>query len=219
MKNYDIPLVDDENPLYCPTIPAVSFLATIRQQLHGSSGLKYDDLAPTPELSPDAPSDECLLPSFPRLLDKSVTDDDLLELLYNPQRSEIQNLLDQDDADTSSVLNLAGSVHNAVERMVKKEESLGFQQTFSDLDGPLRREKSILSVNEGSFELSGKADRILDFFRGSPYTPHTTKSRRNQYRHTIGKNGWRARVNELQTRISKFEGIFLLLIHVASLRY
>lgn len=217
MKDYDIPLVDDENPLYCPALPAVSFLEAIRQQLHGSPGPKASDPTTTPELCPDTPSDDYLLPSFARLLDKSVTDDDLLELLYNPERTGIQDLLDQDDENASSVLDLARTVHNGAERMVKKEASPGLQQTFSDLDGPVKREKSVLSVNDGSFELSGKADRILNFFRASSYTPYNTRSRRNQHQHIAGENGWRARINELQTKISRLEGTFLQFIHVVNL--
>lgn len=205
MKDYDIPLVDEENPLYCPSLPAVSFLESIRRQLHENRGTSREN---TPELSPDH-EDHYLLPSFTRLLDKSLTEDDLLELRYNP--GQPKTLLGDDSGDTSvgSILQSAmfrgfgssASYVASVSDSVSKQDECS--TSFSDLLGPAKRERSLLSVNENSFELSGKADRIQYFARGS--SPSDEHIRRFPLVHALG-NGWRARADELQEKISRLEG-------------
>lgn len=202
MKGYDAPLVDHQNPLYCPSIPAVSFLESIRQQLHGSSTA---NITHTSNRSPS--SDDYMLPSFTRLLDKSVTADDLLELLYNPPSLKFEDsdssTSSEPNNDTDGSMVLAG-----LDAPVKQEGSLGLPETFSDIKGPVKREMSQASMNEGSFELSAKADRLLYFVRGGSYSPYHAKSRRYPHRPPGNQNhGWRAKIHELQDRIYILEGL------------
>lgn len=202
MKGYDTPLVDDQNPLYCPSIPAVSFLESIRQQLHEPSTA---NVTHTSNRSPS--SDDYMLPSFARLLDKSVTADDLLELLYHPPGLKFED----SDSSTSSELNdnTEGSMVLAgLDAPVKQADSFGLPETFSDIKGPVKREMSQASMNEGSFELSAKADRLLYFVRGGSYSPYPAKSRRYPHRPPRNQNHeWRVKVYELQDRIYILEGL------------
>ena len=90
--------------------------------------------------------------------------------------------------------------------MSRNENSSAAPETFSDLEGPGKREMSLLSVNEGSFELSAKADRILYFARGSSYSPYPVKHRRHT-RQSVRRNpNWRAKVIELQGKVTILEG-------------
>lgn len=205
MKEHDHPVVDDQNPLYCPAVPAVSFLETIRRQLHGTgSDNETHPLGVSPR------SDEHLLPSFTQLLDKSVTADDLLELLYNPAGAEepsndsdsniFQDQTYRDDSDGSAIL-------SGLNTASQKKSSSGAPETFSDLKGPVKREMSLLSVNEGSFELSAKAERILYFVRGSSFSPYHVKHRRHPRQPLRGNLDLRAKVNELQNKVALLEGM------------
>ena len=206
MKDHDLPVVDDQNPLYCPAVPAVSFLKTIRKQLHGTGSGSDDEIKPA-KLSPC--SDDHLLPSFTQLLDKSVTADDLLELLYNPAGAEkLSN--DSDPTGPQDQTYNNDQSHSAIlsglDTVSRNENSSAAPETFSDLEGPGKREMSLLSVNEGSFELSAKADRILYFARGSSYSPYPVKHRRHP-RQSVRRNpNWRAKVIELQGKVTVLEG-------------
>lgn len=206
MKEHDLPVVDDQNPLYCPAIPAVSFLNTIRKQLHGT-GFSPEDEKNALKLSPG--SDEHLLPSFTQLLDKSVTADDLLELLYNPAgaeklSSDSDPIEAQDQTCISDQNNFA--ILSGLDTASRNENSSAAPETFSDLEGPGKREMSLLSVNEGSFELSAKADRILYFARGSSYSPYHAKHRRHPRQPVRGNLNWKAKVIELQGKVTVLEG-------------
>ena len=205
MKDYADPLVDDQNPLYCPSISAVSFLETIRQQLHGPGTINASRT-----LNQSFSSDDDLLPSFTKLLDKSVTANDLLELFYNPTRGDIN---DSDTSSGSSDPNYRNDMDGSLvlagldDTSVKQEgSSPGLPETFSDIKGPVKREMSLPSVNEESFELSAKADRLSYFARGSSYSPYHAKPRRFPFR-PAGHHGWRTKVRELQDRIAVLEGM------------
>ncbi|EKM57872.1 uncharacterized protein PHACADRAFT_206742 [Phanerochaete carnosa HHB-10118-sp] len=211
MKDYDIPKVDRNNPLYCPSVPAVVFLESIRRKIHDKGGISRES---TPEFSPDHENRHSLS-SFTRLLDKSVTDDDLLELLYNPGHSEtlLGNGDNSGDTNLSSVLQgvtsrgltvpVSPQVY-ACDCLIKEEES---SISFSDLRGPAKREMSLPSGNEGSFEISGKADPIVYFARSSsPYNVH----RRCFLVAPEPENGWRARAHELQEKLSRLGGAVCL---------
>lgn len=206
MNPYGNPKVDKNNPLYCPSVPAVAFLESIRRQIHDKGGISREN---TPELSPDH-EDRHLLPSFTRLLDKSVTDDDLLELLYNPSHSETL-LGDDDSGDTNMGSVLQGTAFRGLavpvsprvpgcDCVIKQEES---SISFSDLRGPAKREMSLPSINEGSFELSGKADPIVYFARSS--SPYNVDRQCFLVAPGLGKS-WGARAHELQEKLSRLKG-------------
>ncbi|KIJ05891.1 hypothetical protein PAXINDRAFT_63206, partial [Paxillus involutus ATCC 200175] len=44
MASVQVPLVDDENPLYCPHLSASAYLATLRQFLQPHSMLALSDI-------------------------------------------------------------------------------------------------------------------------------------------------------------------------------
>lgn len=201
MGDYEVPLVDDENPLYCPSVSAVAFLQTIRRRLHDDDSATFDH---TPDLS--SGSDEYLLPSFVRQLDKSVTEEDLLELMYNP--ADLQDSNDDNDTGVDSVLQ---SRALRLEPAIKQEDSPGLVPTFSDFQGSIKRERSLPSVNEGSFELSAKADRILYFVRDSSVSAYSVRSRRlrgvHPFRpHPSSTRALVTKVEELQTKMTSIQG-------------
>ena len=77
-SRYSIPIVDDENPCYCPSIPAASFLQSLREKVSKDPLVK-----PIPQALSKNPEDEDYpCPSFAHVLDQSIGEDDLLELMY-----------------------------------------------------------------------------------------------------------------------------------------
>ncbi|PCH42550.1 hypothetical protein WOLCODRAFT_72130 [Wolfiporia cocos MD-104 SS10] len=149
-----VPIIDEQNPFYCPTSTAVVFIEALRSQIHG---------APPPYTR--SPTD---FPSFAERLEQSINEDDVYQLLYRSlpavNSSEVSALhssfsvpaYDQ-STPTRAVRRLPAGDPPGVKAKRKKSESL---ESFSDLMGPPRNERSFQSVNDQSFELSGKVDKI-----------------------------------------------------------
>ncbi|TFY54163.1 hypothetical protein EVJ58_g9020 [Rhodofomes roseus] len=171
---YEQPLIDERNPFYCPALDALAFLQSLRHELHA---------APPPYSH--SPGDH-QLPSFAECLDKSLDEAELHELLYRA----VPRVLDSPGVSQTS-LSFSGFVcdHSTpVPRRgfhlqdappgvkAKRKRPASPPGTFSDLLAPPKREKSYQSVNEGSFELSARGEK-LRYFSGSvdalysPYAP------------------------------------------------
>ncbi|KAL6301507.1 hypothetical protein BKA93DRAFT_919725 [Sparassis latifolia] len=162
--HFNEPVIDDQNPFYCPTVTAISYLETLRHELHAHPS-RYTTAI-----------HEKLRPSFSKRLEQSMDEDDLLDLLYQPIRAA------RDSPDMSSLL--SNSLKNPTlnwergtpaptsdqhdlrqdhpELRVKRKRSHS-AETFSDMVGPPKHERSFQSVNDDSFYLSAKAHRICYF--------------------------------------------------------
>lgn len=171
---------DDENPFYCPSMPAVTFLQTIRRKL---------------KIKNVSNASKKTLPSFLQILDQSVDNEDIYSLLYpsTPAKDLLHTSSDYSpEPDDVSVLFNRTSGRKYDNSGPAVPPGLDFHQplpgeskadshgicgikrrradsldSFSDILGPTKHARSSLTVNESSFELSGKADRI-HFFRGGP---------------------------------------------------
>ncbi|KZT73548.1 hypothetical protein DAEQUDRAFT_662157 [Daedalea quercina L-15889] len=165
------PVVDEKNPFYCPALDAVAFLQTLRHQIHSSP--------PPYSRSPG----DCL-PSFAECLDKSLDEAELHSLLYRavPRALDSPNASSLDFSgffcDQSTPAPQRGQATPSAPGIKAKRKRPSSPETFSDLLAPAKREKSFQSVNEGSFELSSRAEK-LRYFRGSqdalfsPYAPRS----------------------------------------------
>jgi len=193
------PIIDDQNPLYCPALTAVAFLETLRHHIR-SEGHSYRSNEP--------------VTSFAERLDQSMDEKDLYRLLYRPLPPT------DDGSESSSELNSIFSVpaweHStpaprSIRRVahpkppapkVKRKRSSS-SDAFNTLLGPPKRERSSQSVNDSSFELSAKAER-LRYFRDATdalFSPHDHgRSKITQARH-----GEPAKV-EMQRKIRLLEG-------------
>ena len=162
---------DEQNPFYCPSLPATVFLDIVRDQVRRRDSvprLQTRKLLNTPELTHSF--DEDSFPSFAKILDESLCEEDLLEIHYRPDR------LRDSVNDDSSLLSLSSmpwkkqqptpffasgdSKDNLSGSAGPRKDSSPISFTFSDFAAPARRERSVIDVNESSFELSAKAEKL-----------------------------------------------------------
>ncbi|KAI0806085.1 hypothetical protein BC629DRAFT_1141943 [Irpex lacteus] len=165
---------DDQNPFYCPLVPAASFLADVREQVRrrdSAQGLQDRALSNTPELTRSY--DEDSFPSFAKILDQSICEEDLLEMHYRPDH--LRDPLN-DDSSFLSMSSLHWQRQQPAPLFLPRaprvlgdglsgtgKNSPALPLTFSDFAVSPRRERSVIDVNEGSFELSAKAEKIRFF--------------------------------------------------------
>jgi hypothetical protein len=180
MAQYQIPLIDESNPFYCPSVSPNSYLATLHKSLSKSDVFKAN----------------ISLYSFARILDQKLFGVD--EECYSP--NDYQHRRFTDTRSRKSTGSSASSLpsppsweghhnpayppglsvsknnrhalialeHPASAHALKRKRSTSFN-TFSDLEGPTKRERSSESIHDSSFELSGKAERLFgtSLHRGS----------------------------------------------------
>lgn len=181
-------VTDASNPFYCPSLPASVFLDSIRRKIrHSDQGISDDSLDRTPELTNS--SNEEIFPSFTQLLDQSLCDEDLLELLYQPD----ERLLDSSgDNCNSSLASTCPRRPRGGPSMLDRDGVFTLGQTlarsstdsprlshgFSDFALPARREMSVVDVNNSSFELSAKAEKLRYFVQKMPLSPEESPARK-----------------------------------------
>ncbi|KAK7678594.1 hypothetical protein QCA50_018466 [Cerrena zonata] len=179
-------VVDDENPFYCPSIPALSFLETVRQKIYIEASTHRQKSARTPDPAYDV--DQLLFPSFHNMLDRSLDEEDLLQLHYLPRNASNLPTRLRHDSSSSSLgtdhLHSGPSWRNTADRhgnrplrhetarRSSKPVHIRTSDSFSEFQGPFRRQRSSMSVNEGSFELSAKAARLHFFPTRVAFSPY-----------------------------------------------
>ena len=70
--------------------------------------------------------------------------------------------------------------------------------SFSEFRGPFKRQRSSMSVNEGSFELSAKADKLQFFSTRNDFTPYERRG--------VAQDYGRLTSEELADRVRTLEG-------------
>lgn len=252
MHQYPAPIEDDQNPCYCPSISAVSYLQSLRRPLSQKNANAVANAKPKTRYSKSSrfarmlsqahrnisPSDpQSLLPSFAELLNESMNEEDLSMLQPAVVLSTSSTLMrhERDYSASTSAYFLPSSaqhtagraaypVSSAETRSKTSRHRLTGQNragsrassTFSDLQGPVKHERSSVSVNENSFELSAKADR-LNFFpaparKTEPkewFSPCSTDTR-------VGQVGVLT-ASETRRKMRKLECMFVSVIICASL--
>ncbi|KAI0791197.1 hypothetical protein C8Q75DRAFT_732327 [Abortiporus biennis] len=193
--NTGAPTIDERNPFYCPTVPAVEYLDSLRRDLRTSVG----DGNKSANTSFHRLSDDPDFPSFASLLDRSITDDDLIQLVYGSGMPANRRLSDSSSYSVNSILSAPSweknrnrhrynIVQNSPSTYSSKKTlvSTASSDNFSALKGPLRRGLSSASVSQGSFVLSGKAQRLRyrDFLPRSKIASQTSSDFGMQRRHT-----------------------------------
>lgn len=182
---YQEPTIDDDNPFYCPSIPAFSFLESVRQKVYLEANTHRQKYARTPDLDHDV--DQLLFPSFDRILDRSLDEEDLLQLHYVPRNASRFSARLRHDSTSSSLgtdhlhsmpswRNKDGSLEHhpshAPARRSSKPIRIRTSDSFSEFRGPFKRQRSSMTVNEGSFELSAKAERLHFFPTRAAFSPY-----------------------------------------------
>ena len=252
MHQYPAPIEDDQNPCYCPSISAVSYLQSLRRPLSQKNANAMTKTKPKTRYSKSSrfarmlsqahrdisPSDpQSLLPSFAELLNESMNEEDLSMLQAAVDLSTVSTMTrhERDYSAGTSAYFPPSSEQHAAGRAVysvssahtrsrtsqhrptgQNRSSSHPSSTFSDLQGPVKRERSSISVNENSFELSAKADR-LNFFpppvrKTKPkewFSPYSTDTR-------IGQVGVLT-ASETRRKMRRLEGMFVSVIICASL--
>lgn len=177
VEKNQIPVVDEHNPFYRPSVSPNSYLATLHKSL-SKSNVSEDNVS---------------LYSFARILDQKFFNVDKREEfqnydqdhlfavarsrksvsllpLYSPPSWETRpppayppGLIPSKQNQYTVALGVA-PLH-----ALKRKRSTS-PNTFSDFEGPTKRGKSPESIHESSFDVSGKAERIFGshFFDGSP---------------------------------------------------
>jgi len=165
VKKYQIPVIDEHNPFYCPSVSPSSYLATLHKSL-SKSNVSENNVS---------------LFSFGRILDQKffeVDEEDRtpyyyqdhrvaryrkpvsLPPAYSPPSWETRHppaypprLAPVKHEQNIAALDPPG---HALKR--KRSSS---SNTFSDLEGPTKRGRSSESIHQSSFDVSGKGERIF----------------------------------------------------------
>ncbi len=209
MSGYDDPKVDVENPFYCPSVPAVHYLQSIRKQARSETRHKHpnknDNLSRTPG--------DQILQSFESVLDRSLDEQDLAELLfaYNPPSDPSGTSSSSSGSlDTLSFWNQKSSFESSLLHLDRRPNpdrsrhlTSNVPSGFSDLRGSSKRGKSLESVNDGSFELSAKADRLHYFVPGHGNSPYDSG-----IRHDLQEFTFQTSASNLKRKIRTLEGSF-----------
>ena len=199
-----VPIVDEENPFYCPSLPAQSFLASLRERL----SVSQQDAHPQ-DLHGDAQDIGAFTP-FEKVLDQSMSEDDVLNLVYRCPTLVRPSPEPEEDSSLDSIRSIPRHMRDNSTRRELKPPSI-VSDTFSDLQGPVRHELSLQTVNEGSFQLSGKADRI-QFFPPDPKCSAPT--RRTRKPECIpAEGGLHAYVRDLNNKVNTLQGAFPIRPH------
>lgn len=203
IPKYSTPIVDDQNPCYCPDLPAASFLESLRQKTTSEPAFRqFQQHGDSLDLLHAADDYEPLCPSFEKLLDQSISEDDLLRLVYRRPTPPSP----EEDSSLGSIYSVPARHAQYLRSAPRNEPSMTFSDSFSDLQGPLKHERSILAVNEGSFELSAKAERIQYF--PTNYKPGFTSVHKNhRYRiHPDENDDWNTHLQSLDCKVRQLEG-------------
>lgn len=172
MSMYQVPLIDKQNPLYCPDTSSKTYLATLHNKLFTSRSAS------------DASDDSNSLSSFARIIDyhffgmveyrsSYYNQDQRLENgrsqqnyisppAYSPPSWERQNLPMYTPKAVNSNLYTSPNVLDHLSfRGLKRQRSTPSSDPFADLRGPVKRGRSSESFHDSSFDLSGKGQKIF----------------------------------------------------------
>ena len=202
---YAIPLVDDQNPCYCPEISSRTYMALLHTSLSNS------------EVPPDI-SSKVVFNSFAKVLGQHFHEiQEEEEYLYY---TKYQHLIARRSGKTLSppaysppswqhspayppgLIPPSHSRSYAVP-LKRKRSSSGL---FSDLRGPEKRGRSLEFVQDSSFDISRKADKLdLELSGGSIMNGPSQAKSNIDPKSSVGE-----RERDPLTRIRSLEGVYLL---------
>ncbi|KIM85071.1 hypothetical protein PILCRDRAFT_380395 [Piloderma croceum F 1598] len=166
-ENYQIPVIDEHNPFYCPSVSPNSYLATLHKSLSKSN----------------VSAENVSLYSFARILDQKFFDvnedgspyhqDHRFYAVahsgkpisplpaYSPPSWETQYLPAYPPGLFSSKHEQYPVALDVAPVHVLKRKRSSSSNSFSDLEGPTKHGRSSESIHESSFDISGKAEKIF----------------------------------------------------------
>ncbi|KAF7327329.1 hypothetical protein MKEN_00310400 [Mycena kentingensis (nom. inval.)] len=159
-----LPIIDENNPLYCPSIPASQYLGAIRQRV----------LHRLPDEN-----------SFARGL---VQDEN-----YKPN---LRSRRSSDDDEPTLVVPGADKP-TASRRPLKRKRNNS--ESFTDLHGSPKHARSSISVNEKSFEVTIKRERLQYFSTKYMYSPFVGKKQATPSKPVV--DGLKDRVRSLEDEL------------------
>jgi hypothetical protein len=175
VKKYQIPVIDEHNPFYCPNVSPNSYLATLHDSLSQSN----------------ISADKISLCSFAQILDQKFFDIDEKDgdryhhqdyrsavalsrkpvspiPPYSPLSWETRHL----PAYPPGLAPLKHEQYTVALDVAPalKRKRTSSSNTFSDFEGPTKHARSSESIHESSFDISGKAEKIFGshFYEESP---------------------------------------------------
>ncbi|KAI0090231.1 hypothetical protein BDY19DRAFT_760101 [Irpex rosettiformis] len=211
MADFNTMSDDEHNPFYCPSVPAALFLETVRNQVrrdNSALGIATRNLSNTPELTHSF--DEDSFPSFAKILDESICKEDLLEMHYrlrdstNDDSSFLSSLHWQHQ-QPAPLFTSDFSKHRSPRLTSCQKGSPAISVTFSDLAASPRRERSVIDVNDGSFELSAKAEKLRFYTDNFLDSPDELGSRSDLLSLALPKS-----IEGLTSRVHALQGSFAL---------
>ncbi|OCH90333.1 hypothetical protein OBBRIDRAFT_826004, partial [Obba rivulosa] len=142
------PVADTENPLYCPSLDTASFL----RELHGRRQEQYTQLS----------HNFTNIPSLLDRLEDSLDAGEFLDLMYRPLH-DVLGPLPWQYGVSSPILAHPCSPLVKISQSSLSNLKRSCAESFSDLLGPIKCARSDQTLNEDSFELSAKAERLQYF--------------------------------------------------------
>ncbi|KDQ58983.1 hypothetical protein JAAARDRAFT_649682 [Jaapia argillacea MUCL 33604] len=166
MPNYQLPLVDYENPCYCPEVSADSYFETLLDRFDGFAFSRED----------------IQISSFADMLCNYANEDGMLDLLqsrkdrvvrkqnpfqYPPGRARKKPITNASLAPEAALISRSKypsimDGHQATLHQAKsKKRKLPFndqRESFTDIVAPVKRGRSSVSVNVASFDFSDPGD-------------------------------------------------------------
>jgi hypothetical protein len=178
MPTYSFPSIDVKNPLYCPSVSAAAYLDSLRRRLRRNRS------RPNPYRK--STHNEYFLQSFARILDNALlsSDSDDEDTRAFPPQSRIKSshpgqlssdtneaktlgfeyaipTWEYEDADDLSENLWVGIKGQPLPSKLPALQDLKRKRTsFSDIRGPAKHAKSFQSVQESSFDISVKHEKL-----------------------------------------------------------
>jgi hypothetical protein len=137
---YTYPLVDEQNPFYCPAVPASSYILSVQHHL------RYD--APRQKHSH----------SFAQYLERAIEEETRYSDFAPSEPAFHGSMLPGSNRNPFSDFSPRGA-RSSFAHVLKRKRS-GSSNTFSDIRGPERYTKSLQSVHDSSFDLSIQAEQL-----------------------------------------------------------
>ena len=152
------PLVDEQpsNPFYCPRIPAVSFMDTLRRQL-------YQDIGSPRQTSTPYRIGKKLLLSYARNLDRALFSrcrESKVSTSHPESVTEPNSRVSLWD-DSSTLGSHRGRASGLLSRDSIKHKQISLSSlSFNDIGGQTDHVKSYQSVHESSFEVEIRSEKL-----------------------------------------------------------
>ncbi|KAG6840335.1 hypothetical protein C0991_007336 [Blastosporella zonata] len=157
------PSIDVNNPFYCPAVPAASYIKSLHDQVRRKTGSRVQSRRY-----------DRLVISFARVLENAVltdafdsSDDEKYDVTAGAGHRVVGNCGSPTSSSSSDEENPLSTIIPLWEReedswdQVYVASKKRKQDTFSDIRGPSKYAKSVLSAHDSSFDVSVKREALV----------------------------------------------------------